>query len=258
MVQPLDFLYPSSFFITTMSLVGFLSISFFGVLEILGIHLQYSKLWNANSRRIKVSSTAGMLLLYAPACLFGFASFWIFPENGFRSLLVASALTIHFFKRVLEILFVHKYSGGMVLDSGILISLSYTLSTATMIYIQHLVQGSMEPSIDLKYPGILLFLVGIYGNFYHHLLLSRLRRKDEKGYKIPRGGLFHLVICPHYLFEIIGFIGVSFISQTLYASSFTLGTTVYLIGRSYATRKWYLSKFENFPREVKALVPYIF
>ena len=158
----------------------------------------------------------------------------------------------------LQILFVHKYSGGMVLDSGILISLSYTLSTATMIYIQHLVQGSMEPSIDLKYPGILLFLVGIYGNFYHHLLLSRLRRKDEKGYKIPRGGLFHLVICPHYLFEIIGFIGVSFISQTLYASSFTLGTTVYLIGRSYATRKWYLSKFENFPREVKALVPYIF
>ena len=103
MVQPLDFLYPSSFFITTMSLVGFLSISFFGVLEILGIHLQYSKLWNANSRRIKVSSTAGMLLLYAPACLFGFASFWIFPENGFRSLLVASALTIHFFKRVLEV-----------------------------------------------------------------------------------------------------------------------------------------------------------
>uniref|UniRef100_F6I6N1 Uncharacterized protein n=1 Tax=Vitis vinifera TaxID=29760 RepID=F6I6N1_VITVI len=85
-----------------MSLVGFLSISFFGVLEILGIHLQYSKLWNANSRRIKVSSTAGMLLLYAPACLFGFASFWIFPENNFRSLLVASALTIHFFKRVLE------------------------------------------------------------------------------------------------------------------------------------------------------------
>ena len=146
----------------------------------------------------------------------------------------------------------------MVLDSAIIISLSYTLSTATMIYTQHLVQGLNQPSIDLKYPGILLFLLGISGNFYHHLLLSTLRKKDEKAYKIPRGGLFHLVICPHYLFEIIQFIGVSFISQTLYSFSFTLGTIVYLIGRSNATRKWYLSKFENFPREFKALLPYIF
>ena len=105
MAQPLDFLYPSSLFITSMSLVTFLSISFFGVLEILGIHLQYSKLWNSNSRRFKVSSTAGMLLLYAPASLFGFASFAIFPESDLRSLLVAAALTIHFFKRVLEVIF---------------------------------------------------------------------------------------------------------------------------------------------------------
>lgn len=147
----------------------------------------------------------------------------------------------------------------MVLDSGILISLSYFLSTASMIYSQHLVKGLKEPSIDLKYPGILLFIVGISGNFYHHLLLSRLRKKGgDEGYKIPRGGLFHLIICPHYFFEIIAFVGVSFISQTLYAVSFTLGTIVYLVGRSHATKKWYISKFENFPRDVKTLVPCIF
>lgn len=103
MGEPLHFLYPSSVFITVMSLVSSLGISLFGVLEILGIHLQYSKLWNANSRRIRVSSTAGMFLLYAPASLFAFASFVIFRENDFRSRLVAFALAIHFFKRVLEV-----------------------------------------------------------------------------------------------------------------------------------------------------------
>ena len=146
----------------------------------------------------------------------------------------------------------------MVLDSAIIISLSYFLSGATMIYAQQLTQGLPEPQIDLKYPGILLFLVGIGGNFYHHYLLSKLRGNGGKEYKIPKGALFGLVICPHYLFEIIGFYEVSFIAQSLYAFSFTLGTTFYLMGRSYVTRRWYLSKFEDFPHDVKALIPFVF
>ncbi|ONK74252.1 uncharacterized protein A4U43_C03F4350 [Asparagus officinalis] len=146
----------------------------------------------------------------------------------------------------------------MLLDSAIPISFSYFISTVSMIYAQYLSQDMPEPAIDLKYPGLALFLLGIAGNFYHHVLLSKLRIKDDKGYKIPKGGLFGLVICPHYLFEIIGFCGVSLIAQTVYSLSFTLGTTLYLIGRSSATKKWYLSKFENFPREIKTLIPYIF
>jgi len=156
------------------------------------------------------------------------------------------------------VLFVHKYSGGTVLDSAISISLGYFVSTASIIYAQTLTQGISEPPVDLKYPGILLFLIGISGNFYHHYLLSKLRGEGEREYRIPKGGLFELVICPHYLFEIMGFLGVSFISQTSYAISFTLGTIFYLMGRSYATRRWYLSKFEDFSEDVKALIPYVF
>jgi steroid 5-alpha reductase family enzyme len=146
----------------------------------------------------------------------------------------------------------------MILDSVILISLGYFLSTASMIYAQQLTQGISEPPVDLKYPGILLFLIGTSGNFYHHYLLSKLRGEGEREYKVPNGGLFDFVICPHYLFEIIGFLGISFISQTSYAFSFTLGTIFYLMGRSYATRRWYLSKFEDFSEDVKALIPYVF
>lgn len=146
----------------------------------------------------------------------------------------------------------------MFLDSVIPISFSYFISTLTMIYAQHLTQGMEEPAVDLKRAGIILFLIGVTGNFYHHYVLSKLRDKDDKGYKIPKGALFELVICPHYLFEIIGFIGIAFISQTVYAFSFALGTMLYLMGRSYATRKWYLSKFKNFPTNVRALIPYIF
>lgn len=252
---------PESLVVSGMSVISFVSLANSGLSEIRGKHLNYSKFWNANptaQRQIKLSSKTGMLLLYTPAFLAGFASFWIFPHEGVRSTILQASVTFHFFKRVFEVLFIHKYSGEMLLDSAIPITLSYFLSTATMIYAQHLTQGLPEPPINLLYPGIALFVVGIIGNLYHHYLLSKLRGKGEKEYKIPKGGLFELVICPHYLFEIMVFYGVSFISQTLYAFSFSVGTTLYLLGRSYVTRKWYLSKFEDFPKHVKAVIPFVF
>lgn len=159
---------------------------------------------------------------------------------------------------VLQVLFLHKFSGFIVLPTAIIVSATYFTAAAGMVYFHHQTHGIPEPSIDLKYLGLLLFLVGIFGNFYHHFLLSKLRDKSDKGYKIPRGGLFGLVICPHYLFEILTFIGLSFISQTIYSYLCALASALYLLGRSHATRNWYLSKFENFPKNVKALIPYVF
>lgn len=155
-------------------------------------------------------------------------------------------------------MFVHKFTGSMDVEAMITISISYLLFASTAIYNQYLMQAFPEPDFDLKYIGIALFLVGIFGNFYHHLILSNLRKDGEKQYKIPQGGLFSLVICPHYLFEIVEFLGISCISQSRYTLAFTMGTVFYLMGRSYATRKWYESKFDDFPEDVKALFPYVF
>ncbi|KAK9059843.1 hypothetical protein SSX86_020547 [Deinandra increscens subsp. villosa] len=261
----LNFMFPppSSLFVTTMSVIGIFSLTNAGYTEIKGKHLRYSKFVNEGVAKkkdeMKLSSRTGMLVFYTPSFLVGLSSFLVFRDQDLRSVLLASALTVHFFKRVLEVLFLHKYSGSMALESTIIITSSYTFSTATMLYAQHLSRHFPTPSIDLKYVGVGLFVIGIIGNFYHHLILANLRKEGEKEYKIPQGGLFDLVICPHYLFEIFGYVGISCISQTLYAFAFTLGTVVYLTGRSYATREWYVSKFgDKFPKDVKALVPYVF
>lgn len=264
----LRFIYPlpPSFFISAMYLISFASLANAGFMEIKGKHMQYSKFFNVGSsssaykdNKAKLNSRTGMLILYTPSFLAGLASIALSPDDqGLRFTLLRSALTIHFFKRIFEVLFVHKYSGGMDVEAAIIISFSYFLATESMIYNQYLVRGVPEPPVDLKYAGILLFFIGIFGNFYHHCLLSKLRTNGDKRYKIPQGGLFRLVICPHYLFEIIGFLGVSCISQTFYAFSFTFGTIFYLMGRSFATRRWYQSKFDDFPGNIKALVPYVF
>lgn len=254
---------PPSRFINSMSILSLVSLVFCGISEVFGKHLGYSKFWNLNSvyfSNFTISSRLGMFILYAPAAVAAVCSFFFFPDLDFdsRTKLLAFLLALHFAKRVFEVLFIHQYSGRMLLESAIPITLSYTLSTITMIYSQYLSQGLPQPSINLTYVGLLLFIIGIVGNFYHHVLLSNLRKKGDKGYKIPKGGLFGLVICPHYFFEILEFYGVFFISRTLYSLCFALGTTIYLVGRSFATRKWYRSKFENFPKNVKALVPFVF
>ncbi|MQL74613.1 hypothetical protein Taro_006961 [Colocasia esculenta] len=236
-----------------------------------GSHLQYSKFRDAavapgmlagalgiSGRQF--SSRVGMAALYAPAFVGALAAF-AFPgvvSATPRVAPVAAALAIHFLKRVLEVLYLHHFSAYVIIDSVIPITISYFTNTVSIIYVQYLTQGMPEPPIDLRFPGYILFLVGISGNFYHHVLLAKLRKTGEKGYKIPTGGLFGLVICPHYLFEIIGLFGISFIGQTLQSFAFALGSGFYLLGRSYATRKWYLSKFEDFPKEVKALIPFVF
>ncbi|RHN51069.1 hypothetical protein MtrunA17_Chr6g0464421 [Medicago truncatula] len=101
---------PPSIFITAMSIISFVASSSYGISEIRGKHLNYSKFWNANNnktnsgKQIKLSSKVGMLLLYTPAFLAGAVSFWIFPNEGLRSTILQGALTLHYFKRVFEVI----------------------------------------------------------------------------------------------------------------------------------------------------------
>ncbi|TVU41494.1 hypothetical protein EJB05_15020 [Eragrostis curvula] len=275
------FLYPppASVYLTAMSAVSLVSMANAGLSELRGAHMAYSKFWHVMAAAggagagqqqrgsgggALLSSRDGMLVAYAPALLAAAVSFAV-PGvvDGARAELLSAVLAVHFLKRVLEVLFVHRYSGNMPLATAVTISSSYLIGTVNMIYAQHLSCGLPDPAIDLLYPGVAVFAVGIAGNFYHHYLLSRLRAGadgggGDKGYKIPRGGLFELVTCPHYLFEILGFFGFAMISQTMYSVAWASGTAMYLAGRSLATRRWYASKFDEFPERIKALVPYIF
>ncbi|PPD79943.1 hypothetical protein GOBAR_DD23137 [Gossypium barbadense] len=189
----LEIVFPPSLVLVAASVLSLISLAILGVLETKEIHLKYSKFFNASSSSssisFKVPSRVGMFLIYTPAFLVGVASFWLFPDGDFRFLLLKSAITIHFFKRILEVIFIHKYSGEMSLDTIIIILVSYFFVSLSLIYTQTFNQGRSEPSIDLKYLGIVLFLIGISGNFYHHCILSQLRTKGDKEYKIPKGGV---------------------------------------------------------------------
>jgi len=65
-----------------------------------------------------------------------------------------------------QVLFIHQHSGQMLLGTAIPVSFSYFISTVSMIYAQYLSRDMTEPAINLKYPGLALFLIGVIGNLY--------------------------------------------------------------------------------------------
>ena len=169
------------------------------------------------------------------------------------------AIVIHFSKRCLEVLFLHKYSGNLSLITSILITLAYS-SIAVSIHesVNLLTSAEMlkENYLLTTYLGFGLFLVGEISNLYHHILLTNLR-KETLEYKIPSGGLFPLINCPHYLSEISAWLGIAIMSryQLVYGLSFVM--SAYLVARSINTTNWYQEKIPSFPKERKSIIPYL-
>ncbi|KAI5064531.1 hypothetical protein GOP47_0021201, partial [Adiantum capillus-veneris] len=238
--------------------------------EVRGDGLRYSKF--AKAAGLTWPSRVGMAVMYLPSFLLPSAFLLLKLSHSrllpsactTRLLLTSSALSLHFFKRVLEVLFVHKYSGSMEVKMSILISGAYATATGVILYAQQLAaESNQEPPIDLMKWGVGVFVVGITGNFYHHYLLATLRseKKPSNGasqYKIPQGGLFRWVVCPHYLCESIGFFGVAMIAQTFIALLTAVGMSASLCARSYKTKEWYLKKIDGFPAHRKPFFPFLF
>lgn len=247
--------------------------------EFTGNNLKYSKFANDNDNSksnskgiaaLPIPSKTAFLLLYGPAALIACAFlanyFGVLPVFNFdaaagddRVVLVAAMLAIHFVKRVLETLFVHKYSGGSIaLQETATISTSYTLQTFFLIYAQLLSAGMAVPFPQLQWLGFALFAIGIAGNAYHHWMLANLRKGGDRKYIVPTGGLFGVFVCPHYIFEIVDFVGIALVSQTFFGWCLAWFVLCYLTGRSFSTKQWYRKKVEGFPENRSVLIPGIF
>lgn len=104
--------------------------------------------------------------------------------------------------------------------------------------------------------GALLFAVGITINLRADYALLRMKR-DSEGYVLPRGGLFDYVVSPNYFGELLEWIGWALMAWSLPALAFAVYTFANLAPRAIAHRRWYIEKFEDFPRARRAIIPFI-
>jgi len=106
--------------------------------------------------------------------------------------------------------------------------------------------------------GVILFFVGFALNLHHDAILRDLRKPGETGYKIPRGGLFDYVSGANFLSEIIEWTGFALAAGNKPAVCFAITTALNIGPRAVQHHQWYLTKFEDYPKERKALIPLLF
>ncbi len=105
--------------------------------------------------------------------------------------------------------------------------------------------------------GLLVFLIGMYINRSSDNKLISLRM-GNKEYQIPKGGMFKFISCPNHFGEIIEWIGFAIIVFNLSSLSFALWTAFNLIPRSLNHHKWYKNYFKEYPKNRKAIFPFVY
>jgi hypothetical protein len=235
-------------------------------------------------------SKLAMLVIYAPALITSVVLLVLGSKNDIyneqlssfsfpKPSIAAHLCTIHFAKRVAEVLFLHHYSGRTGRGTPSMISMFNTCTAALVAYTGGMsaplaasVFGGKDVDVTAReLLGISAFVVGILGNFYHHCLLAKLRSSSKqkktdakciatKAYMAPKGGLFSYVAAPHYLFELVGWAGIAIVSNHLNVYLAVAGMASFLAGRSLAHNDFNRNRFEekDWPKDRKNLVPFIF
>ena len=106
--------------------------------------------------------------------------------------------------------------------------------------------------------GITIFFTGFFMHIHSDHIIRNLRKPGETDFKIPHGGMFRFISCPSYLGEIIEWYGWAIMTWSLPGLVFAIWTTANLGPRARSNHKWYLKTFKDYPKNRKALIPFIF
>ncbi|KAL8789048.1 MAG: hypothetical protein Q9195_007014 [Heterodermia aff. obscurata] len=128
-------------------------------------------------------------------------------------------ITLHFVKREVETLFIHRFSAATMPARNIFKnSAHYWLlagaNIAYWIYKPNSPTARLHNPI-LIYGGLLLYIVGEVGNLSTHITLRNLRSAGGKERGIPSGLGFDLVTCPNYMFETLAWTGILAVTWSL-------------------------------------------
>ena len=115
--------------------------------------------------------------------------------------------------------------------------------------------------------AVILFTWASYHQYKCHSILANLRRHRSQQQNvvhkqtaidvgIPQGDWFQFVSCPHYLAEVIIYSSLLLVQWTMLLPCLFVVALLSLSARQM--HSWYCDKFEEYPRDRKRLIPYIF
>lgn len=105
--------------------------------------------------------------------------------------------------------------------------------------------------------GSLLFVAGYAINRWADRRLRALRAPGEAGYKLPLGGLYRFISCPNYFGELVEWCGWALLTWSLPGLFFAVFTAANLVPRAVAHHRDYLRRFQDYPADRRAVIPFV-
>lgn len=212
-----------------------------------------------------IPATLGWVVMEAPSPLL-FATFWALgtPDRRFSlpGLVFLGLWELHYLHRAF--VFPFRRRGGAptmpLLVAALAVCFNVVNAYLNAYWLYHL--GPVRETAWLGNPsfvaGLVLFGVGFWINQQSDAILFSLRKPGETGYRIPYGGFYRYVSCPNYFGELVQWSGFALLSFSPGALAFVIWSIANLVPRAWTHHRWYHEKFPDYPKERKAILPFLF
>lgn len=184
------------------------------------------------------------------------------------TVLVQLLLCVHSLRRLLECLFVSVFSDGALhLVQYVFGVCYYIVLGLTVLCSDHLGKGSGSLLSQLDWFHVAGSVLFIWASLMQHqsiVLLAGLRTGksgmvETLAHRLPEGGWFELVSCPHYLAELLIYVSLSLIFGGLSLTWWLVALYV-LFNQALAAQlchEHYISKYDSYPKHRKAFIPFV-
>lgn len=217
-------------------------------------------------------------LLAHPIIFFGQKFFYRQAfEYTFAQKLVFTLCMLHFLKREIETIYIHKFSSATMPLFNLFKNSGYYWFIAgfNLAFFVYAPASFSSPQAPLwkrflfstgffeRSPLFLnlmaaLWLWGETSNFWTHFNLASLRNDGSKDHKIPFGYGFNLVSCPNYFFEVVSWIAIAFMCGNWSAYVFTaIGFGQMYVWAVQKHRRYKREFGDRYPRNRKVMVPFL-
>jgi hypothetical protein len=207
-----------------------------------------------------LNATVGWVLMESTAVVVPLATFLAGPLPGAVPWVFLALWETHYLNRAFVYPFRRRAAGQMpalVVALGMAFNLLNGWANAAWL-------ARLGPPLDPSWlwgprflGGLVLFAAGVAINLHSDRVLLELRSRGERGYAVPNRGLHRLVASPNYLGELIEWTGFAVLTWSPAAAVFVFWTAANLVPRALAHLRWYRRTFPDYPRERRALFPYL-
>ncbi|HMY85165.1 MAG: 3-oxo-5-alpha-steroid 4-dehydrogenase [Saprospiraceae bacterium] len=174
--------------------------------------------------------------------------------------IILGLFSLHYLNRSLIFPFRLRTSGKKMPVIVMLMGMTFNLANGFIIgyFLGNIKTYELEWLTTPQFiAGIIIFFTGMIVNWRADGILIRLRAPGEIGYKIPKGDMFRFVSCPNLLGEIIEWGGFCILTWSLPGLAFFIWTFANLVPRAISHHKWYKQRFNDYPPERRAVIPFV-